>query len=404
MRAVSGHVALAWTVLLLLGLLAGCQASPVPSAPAVPTPPPLTPSVVPVPSPTAVPRPSPEGSEGEARELVTAYYAALGARQFEEAYALLSPAAQEEMSLEAFRERHKDVVEVGLQDLALRRAGDDEAEVAVTALVLRNTGGTLVEEKREEVWVAAREGGRWSLRLQGEALLARTERALEPPLQVVGRFYAALQQHQYRQAYALGTRGFRASTPFTDFVKEYAPVVEIALEEAKVKEEGLAEVKIYCRVRSRRVEELDLVTRLWGIVWTLRLEAGAWRLHEAEARVMAKWKDPVAWLEVPVVNFYAALDRGEPEAAYDLLYEGRKAVLPLEEFKEQVKRYRAVKMNKFRTLEIAGLEARVLVGLEVEELQDDGTTAAVQYEVEWTLRRVGNSWRLDKSRVVSEHR
>lgn len=76
----------------------------------------------------------------------------------------------------------------------------------------------------------------------------------------------------------------------------------------------------------------------------------------------------------------------------------------MEEFREQYGRYRAVKMYKFRTLEVAALEARVLVGLEVEGAQEDGTTATFQHEVEWSLRRVGNSWRLDQSKVVSERR
>lgn len=405
MRAAIDRFVLAWMTLVLLVPLAGCQPSSGVTTPAVPSPlPAVTPAASTPPPATPVPMPSPEGSEAKARELLLAYYTALGARQFDEAYALLSPAAQEKEPLQAFRERHSDVVEVGLQSQVLRRTEEDEVEVAVTALVLRNAGGKLVEEKREEAWVVAREGYAWFLRPQRETVLTRTERSLESPVRVLGRFYAALQQHQYREAYALGTSGFRASNPFTDFVKEYTPVVEIALEQVKIKDEGPAEVKIYCRVRSKKVEALDLVTRLWGIVWTLRLEAGAWRLHEADARVMAKWKEPVAWLEVPVVQFYAALDRGEPEAAYDLLYEGRKAVLSLEEFKKQYGRYRAVKMNKFRAVEVAALEARVLVGLEVEEVQADGATAKVQYEVEWSLRRVGNSWRLDQSKVVSERR
>ncbi|MGC8837561.1 MAG: hypothetical protein ACP5UM_04000 [Anaerolineae bacterium] len=404
MRAARDRFFVAFLVLLLLGGLVGCQAPPAPATPTPSPPPPETPAAPPSVPTAPAPRPSPEGSEAKARALLLAYYTALGARQFDEAYALLSPTVQEEISLQAFRERYTDVVEVGLQSQTVRRAEEDEVEIAVTAIILRNAGDTLVEEKREEVWVAAREGGQCSLRPQGETLLVRTERDLESPVRVLGKFYAALQQRQYREAYALGTRQFRASTPFTDFVQEYNPVVEIALEQVKIKEEGPAEAKVYCRVRSKRVEDLDLVTRLWGVLWTLRLEAGAWRLHEADARVMARWKEPVAWLEVPVVHFYAALDRGEPEAAYDLLYDGRKALLPLEKFREQYRHYRAVKMNKFRTLEVAALEARVLVGLEVEELQDDGTTATVQYEVEWTLRRVGNSWRLDQSRVVSERR
>lgn len=387
---------------MVLGLLAGCQAAPAPSPGS------STPSLEPLAAPTPTPpppTPGPSGSSGqEVRDVLLAYYSALGARQFEEAYALLSPRVQQEMSLDEFQKRYEDVVEIGIQGQVLHHAGKDEAEVAVTTIVLRNAGDILVEEKREEVWVAEREGGAWSLRLRAETLLSRTERALESPLRVLREFYAALQQHQQRQAYALGTSGFRLATPFAEFAKEYNPVVEIVLEEARIKEESPGEVKVYCRVRATKVEGLDLVTRLWGITWTLRLEAGAWRLHEADARVMAKWKKPVAWLEVPVVRFYAALDLGEPEAAYNLLYEGRKAVVPLEEFKEQYRRYRSIKMTKFRTREIAELEARVLVGLEVEELQDDGTTAMVQYEVEWTLRRVGNSWRLDQSRVVSERR
>ncbi|MGQ9458972.1 MAG: hypothetical protein ACUVS5_11905 [Anaerolineae bacterium] len=405
MRAARDRLSLAWTACLLLGLLGGCQPSPSPVAPAVPSPPLLEPSVIPTASPsTLVPEPSPSEGEARARELLVAYYTALGARRWDEAYALLSHAAQEEVSRQAFQDEHSDLVEVGLQSLALRRAGADETELGARVILLRNAGKTLVEEKREEVWVAAREAGGWSLRPRGETLLARTERDLEPPLQVLEKFYAALQQHRYREAYALGTRGFRASTSFADFVQEYTPVVEISLEHVKVKEEGPAEMKVYCRVRSKRVEGSDLVTRLWGIVWTLRLEAGAWRLHEADAREMAKWNEPVAWLEVPVVQFYAALDRGDLEAAYGLLYEGRQALLPLEEFREQYGRYRAVKMYKFRTLEVAALEARVLVGLEVEESRDDGTTATFQYEVEWSLRRVGNSWRLDQSKVVSERR
>ncbi len=403
MRAVRDRFILAWMVFLLLRLLAGCQSSPV-ATPVVPSPPPEETPAASIPPPTPVPSPSPQGGEAKARELLLAYYTALGARQFDEAYALLSPAAQAKEPPQAFRERHADVVEVGLQGQVLRRAEEDRAELAVTAIFLRNAGDTLVEEKREEVWAAAREGDAWSLHPQGETVLARTERALESPVRALGRFYAALQQRQYREAYALGTRRFRTSTSFVDFVQEHAPVVEIALEQVKVKEQTPAEVKVYCRVRSKKVEDLDLVTRLWGIVWTLRLEAGAWRLHEADARVMAKWKEPVAWLEVPVVQFYAALDRGEPEAAYALLYEGRKATLSFEEFKKQYGHYRSVKMNKFRTLEVAALEARVLVGLEVEEAQADGTTATVQYEVEWSLRRVGNSWHLDQSRVVSEER
>lgn len=400
MHPARNRVALAWTALMVLGLLAGCQAQPAPSP--ISSTPSLEPLAPPTPTPLP-PTPGPFSTGGEeVQKVVLTYYTALGARQFEEAYTLLSQRAREEMSLKEFQERYEDVVDVGIQRQVLRHAGEDEAEIAVTTIVLRNAGDTLMEEKWEEVWVGEREGGAWSLHLQGETLLGRTERALESPLRVLGEFYAALQQHQQRQAYALGTSGFRTATPFTEFAKEYTPVVEIILEEARIKEEGPAEVKVYCRVRATKVEDLDLVTRLWGIVWTLRLEAGAWRLHEADARVMAKWKKPVAWLEVPVVRFYAALDLGEPEAAYNLLYEGRKAVVPLEEFKEQYKRYRAIKMTKFRTLEIAELEARILVGLEVEELQDDGTTATVQYEVEWTLRRVGNSWRLDQSKVVSE--
>lgn len=403
---------LVWALLLLLGVMAGCQqpaASPVPATPTetsrtVPSPT-WTPTVPATPSPTPKPTNPPENAAArKARELVLAYYTALGEREFAQAHTLLSPEVREDLPLEAFLERHADVVEVGIQTQALGQVGEDKAEVTTTAILLRRSGDVLVQEKWKVAWLVALEGETWYLHPQEETLLDREERELDPPLAVLREFYGALHQHQFRVAYALGSREFRAAQPYTEFVEAYNPVVEIVPEYAKFLEEGPAEVRVFCRVRARRVEDLDLVTRLWGITWTLRLENGAWRLHRADGRVMAQWREPVAWLEVPVVRFYAALDRGEPEAAYALLYEGRKALLPLEEFKEQYARYRALKMTKFRTLEVAGLEARVLVGLEVEEVRADGTSETVYREVEWKLRRVGNSWRLDESEVVSERR
>ncbi|MBC7222988.1 MAG: hypothetical protein H5T59_01705 [Anaerolineae bacterium] len=412
MHALQNRRTRMWTLLLLMLVAAGCQqpaASPVPptpteAPPAMPSPT-WTPTAPVAPSPTPEPMSPPASTAArKARELVLAYYTALGARDFAQAHALLSPEVREGLPLPAFQERHADVVEVGIQGQTLGQVGEDKAEVTTTAIVLRRSGDVLVQEKWEVAWLAAREGESWYLHPLEETLLGREERELDPPLAVLREFYGALHQHQFRVAYALGSRGFRAAQPYTEFVETYNPVVEIVLEYVKYLEEGPAEARVFCRVRARRVEDLDLVTRLWGITWTLRLENGAWRLHQADGRVMAQWREPVAWLEVPVVRFYAALDRGEPEAAYALLYEGRKALLPLEEFKEQYARYRAIKMTKFRTLEVAGLEARVLVGLEVEEAQDDGTTVTMYREVEWKLRRVGNTWRLDESELVSERR
>jgi len=332
------------------------------------------------------------------------FYAALGQHRFEDAYGMLSPDLRETLALEDFASRYENLVDVGIQKSEVQKEGNGEIEIVLKIVLTRTVDGKLIDEVQKVVWNLKSVPDGWTLDGVQEETLQTEERPLKSPEEAVVAYYRALQDRRYGVAYGLRTSAFRRDYPYDQFVADYKMTVETQLEEMKRRELSATEATVYCRVRTMDVEDLDMVTRLWGVFWTLRLEGGRWRLHEENGRVMTKSVQPVAWLEVPIVNFYAAINDGNHQTAYDLLTRGRQATLSFEDFVAEYANVQGVRVVKLHKLEVGPLEARVVVGIDVDEVQDDGSVVTTSYDVEWLMRRVGDSWRLDEAHTEAKDR
>lgn len=389
--------------LLLLGLLTGCEtpaAQPQPAAtPATPA------SAMPIPSSAIGPTPTPSERTGPAgQQALMRFYTALAERRFAEAYNMLGPTLRAAWSLEDFTAKYENLSDLGIQKMEVRREGEQEVEIAVRLTLTKNVGGSLIREKSEALCTLRQAQEGWRLDSLQEETLEAQEQPLGSPEEVLAAYYNALQSRQFAQAYTLVSGEFRRTHPLGQFASDYHTMVGIFLEEAKVREVAISEAKVDCRVRWTTVEDRDLVTRLWGITWTLRLEGENWRLHQADGKVMTTSVQSVAWLEIPIMDFYAALDRGDFAAAYALLMEGRRAALPFDEFRAQYAHVQGVRVKGLRAIEVDALQAHMVVEIELDEVQKDGSFAPVTYSVDWWMRRVGDTWRLDASRVQAGSR